>query len=176
MGCRQTLMCVNTLSITSGKEDDFTTLLLHLPATEVSRLDATGPKLPAATGELLHGAAAVWVDAAPYLRSLAFGMHDADCFVPSRGTLQHFGGYDANPHKAEAILRQAMGVHRGQSFVAGVEHPDLRIPTLFDMQYIMSGPAQLGERLSPLTLARKKNECVTHRNLRTCHTSCAMCM
>ena len=44
------------------------------------------------------------------LRRVAFGLLRADCFVPSRGTSQFFGGLDANPHKAEAILRQAMAV------------------------------------------------------------------
>lgn len=58
---------VNTLCVASSKQDDFTTLLLHLPAAEVNGLYTTDSKLPAATGELLHGAAAGWVDAAPCL-------------------------------------------------------------------------------------------------------------
>ena len=165
-GCRGTLAHVNTLSVTSSKHDSFTTLLLHLPATEVIGLRARGPKLPAGKGELLHSAAAVWVDAAPCLRRMAFDLHDADCFVPSRGTSQFFGGFDANPHKAEAILRQAMAVHRGQSFVAGVQHADLRVPTCIAMEYVVSGLTRLGEWLSPLCLARAKHKYVTQTRTR----------
>ena len=163
-GCRHILPHVNTLSVTSSKHDSFTTLLLHLPATEVVGLCARGPgrgpALPADKGELLHGAAAVWLDAAPCLRRMAFMLCDAECFVPSRGTSQVFGGFDANPHKAEAILRQAMAVHRGQTFVAGVQHPDLRVPTPIAMEYVVSGLTRLGAWLSPLTLARVKHEYV----------------
>ena len=80
--------------------------------------------------------------------------------MPSRGTSQVFGGFDANPHKEEALLRQAMAVHRGQTFVGGVQHPDLRVPTPIAMEYVVSGLTRLGEWLSPLTLPRVKHKYV----------------
>ena len=130
------------------------------PATAPAAAPATAAA--AATGgasvALLYGAAAVWIDAASQLRSVAFGLLEADCFVPSRGTSQFFGGYDANPHKAEAIMRQAMAVHStSSSYIAGIEHNDLRIPTPVASSYVTHGQVPLGEWLFPLTLARRKH-------------------
>lgn len=156
-GAQLHMPLVNTMAVSSSERDGFTTLLLHLPAAEVRAVLCGGPMLPTDAGHLMHGAAAAWVDAAPFLRGLGYDLGQAGGFIPSRGTQQFFGGFDANPHKAESILRQAMGVHRGNAFVAGIQHRDLRIPTLVARSYVEGGAVRLGQWLHPVSLARRKH-------------------
>ena len=167
-GLRRVAPQISVTSVSSSPADDFTTLLLHLPPVQSTSVSgcvsdplADTSNLPLKQSNILCGAASVWIDAASTLRGVAFGLQEADLFVPSRGTLQFFGGYDANAHKAEAILRQAMGVHQGGAYVGGIEHPDLRIPTLVASSYVTSGSVPLGEWLSVVSLARRKHECVS---------------
>ena len=158
-GMRAQLPRIQCICSEGGPGDGNSTLLLHLPAAEVSNLYASGGSMhPSDVSQLLHGAAAVWLDAAPMLRGLLFDLVDAEGFVPSRKTHQFFGGYDANAHKGDALLRQAMAVHRDDSHVAGIRHHDLRVPTLVSRTYVEGGSVRLGQWLSPLTLARAKHE------------------
>ena len=158
-GIRARLLQVHCICTEGGPGDGNSTLMLHLPAVEVSTLRASGGNMyPSAASQLMHGAAAVWLDAAPLLRALLFDLLDAGGFVPSRKTAQFFGGYDANAHKGDALLRQAMAVQRDDMYVAGERHHDLRVPTLVSRNFVENGSVRLGEWLSPLTLPRVKHK------------------
>jgi hypothetical protein len=172
-GLRQVSPQLCVCSVSSSLSDSFTTLLLHLPSKEYTSPARTPCSQTVQSSDLLHGAAAVWKDVASHLRRVAFGLLEGGCNVASRGTQQFFGGFDANPHKAEAILRQAMGVHRGDTHVAGVEHNDLRVPTLIASSYVTHGQVPLGEWLSVVTLPRRKHMYV--RLLTLNHPTQAQC-
>ena len=145
-----------------SSDDDFRTLFVRVPPSEVQRFCGSGDQCPSDRGQLLQCAAAPWYDAAPRLRSLAFALQMAGLYVPSRKTAQLFGGNDANHARASALACQAFGVQRGLQAATGLSKPhrDVAVPTLVSKSYIEGQQPhfiKMGRWVSPVTLPRKKH-------------------